>query len=285
MAQTPAIIGHRGFAGAFPENTVGAAVAAATHPRCDGIEIDVQPSRDGEIVVFHDRDMGARNDGSPGLTTLDGPVWKQPIEAVTEANVLGSEWSVPRLETLLEALPGGTHVVVELKNPGSDRTRPAASLDETELEKQRTLWAPFVDRVVETVDTAEADVDVRLTSFCEAAVAEAARYDYDTGIVCIGANARESIAFAERFDCAEIHAGMDALVGDYRGEPPGFDVVDAGHDTTLDVVGWTAHTWHDMRRMADAGVDAITTHYPSLPVALDEERVRVETAASDGGSD
>jgi len=283
MAQTPAIIGHRGFAGAFPENTVGAAVGAATHPRCDGIEIDVQPCRNDEIVVFHDKDMGTRNDGSPGLTALDGPVWKQPVEAVTDANVLGSEWSVPRLETLLEALPAGTYVVVELKNPGSDRTRPAASLDETTLKAQRELWAPFVERVVETIDGADADVDVRLTSFCEAAVAEAAQYEYGTGIVCIGANARESIAFAERFDCAEIHAGMDALVGDYRGEPPVFDVVGSGHDADLDVVGWTAHTWHDVKRLAETGVDAITTHYPSLPVALDEDRVKVETAASDGG--
>ena len=271
MAQTPAIIGHRGFAGAFPENTVGAAIAAATHPRCDGIEIDVQPTSDGEIVVFHDRDMGARNDGSPGLTTLDGPVWKHPVEAVTDAIVLGSEWTIPRLETLLEALPAGTHVVVELKNPGSDRTRPATSLDETALEMQRELWAPFVERVVETIDDADADVDVRLTSFCEAAVAEAAGYEYDTGAVCIGANAEESVAFAERFGCAEIHAGMDALVGDYRGEPPAFDVDEAGHDIGLDVVGWTAHTWHDVKRLAETGVDAITTHYPSLPVALDED--------------
>jgi glycerophosphoryl diester phosphodiesterase len=46
-------IAHRGGAGLWPENTL-AAFAHALDMGADGAELDVQLSRDGEVVVFHD---------------------------------------------------------------------------------------------------------------------------------------------------------------------------------------------------------------------------------------
>ena len=46
-------IAHRGGAALFPENTL-AAFRGAVARGCDGAELDVQLSRDGEVVVFHD---------------------------------------------------------------------------------------------------------------------------------------------------------------------------------------------------------------------------------------
>src|SRR5256885_10157805 len=46
-------IAHRGGAGLFPENTL-TAFRNAVALGCDGAELDVQLSRDGEVVVFHD---------------------------------------------------------------------------------------------------------------------------------------------------------------------------------------------------------------------------------------
>jgi glycerophosphoryl diester phosphodiesterase len=46
-------IAHRGGAGLLPENTL-AAFRNAVERGCDGAELDVQLSRDGEVVVFHD---------------------------------------------------------------------------------------------------------------------------------------------------------------------------------------------------------------------------------------
>lgn len=45
-------IAHRGFRACFPENTMCAFAAALG--RCDMIELDVQLSQDGMVVVFHD---------------------------------------------------------------------------------------------------------------------------------------------------------------------------------------------------------------------------------------
>lgn len=45
---------HRGCSQAFPENTLAAFQAACEVPGITGIELDVQLSKDGQVVVFHD---------------------------------------------------------------------------------------------------------------------------------------------------------------------------------------------------------------------------------------
>ena len=47
------IIAHRGFSSRYPENTL-AAIRAAIRLGVDMVEIDVQQTRDGELIVFHD---------------------------------------------------------------------------------------------------------------------------------------------------------------------------------------------------------------------------------------
>lgn len=49
----PLLIGHRGARGTLPENTL-AAFEAALNAGLDGLEFDVQRSRDGALVIFHD---------------------------------------------------------------------------------------------------------------------------------------------------------------------------------------------------------------------------------------
>ena len=75
----PWLLGHRGARGPRPENTVPAFELALR--AIDGIETDVQRSRDGRLVLWHDFDChGLRVDGTdladlrarePDLATLD----------------------------------------------------------------------------------------------------------------------------------------------------------------------------------------------------------------------
>ena len=50
------LVAHRGYAGKFPENTL-AAVQGALDAGAHWIEIDVQLTQDGEVVLFHDRTL------------------------------------------------------------------------------------------------------------------------------------------------------------------------------------------------------------------------------------
>ncbi|MEU5881083.1 glycerophosphodiester phosphodiesterase family protein [Spirillospora sp. NPDC047279] len=86
----PDVIAHRGSSGVAPENTA-AAIRAAIRQRADFVEIDVQRSKDGRLVNFHDctlertTDVLQRFPGRPSyrvsdftwaeLRTLDAGTW------------------------------------------------------------------------------------------------------------------------------------------------------------------------------------------------------------------
>lgn len=57
-------IAHRGGAALAPENTLAAFDRAVTRFRTDMIELDVHPTADGEIVVFHDDTLERCTDGA-----------------------------------------------------------------------------------------------------------------------------------------------------------------------------------------------------------------------------
>lgn len=61
-APRPLIIAHRGFRACYPENTQLA--FACSLGRCDMIEFDVRLSRDGQVVVFHDKGL-SRTSNAP----------------------------------------------------------------------------------------------------------------------------------------------------------------------------------------------------------------------------
>jgi len=68
---------HRGGAGLYPENTL-AAFRDAVARGCDGAELDVQLSKDGEVVVFHDFKL------KPEICRRDGAWIKKPTPLIKE---------------------------------------------------------------------------------------------------------------------------------------------------------------------------------------------------------
>jgi glycerophosphoryl diester phosphodiesterase len=60
------IFGHRGSAGTYPENTMLSFIASY-QAGADGIELDVQLTKDGELVVIHDETVDRTTDGSGSI--------------------------------------------------------------------------------------------------------------------------------------------------------------------------------------------------------------------------
>ena len=61
--KTTEIFAHRGASGYESENTLEA-FALAVEQGADGIELDVQLTKDGELVVIHDETIDRVSDGS-----------------------------------------------------------------------------------------------------------------------------------------------------------------------------------------------------------------------------
>jgi len=102
-------IGHRGAAGHAPENTL-AAVAAGLALGVDLIEFDVQRTRDGALVVMHDKRVDRTTDGS-------GIVGELTLAEVRALDAGGGQ-RVPTLGEVLSTVSGRAGVMVEIITPG-----------------------------------------------------------------------------------------------------------------------------------------------------------------------
>jgi glycerophosphoryl diester phosphodiesterase len=118
LNNTVEITAHRGASGAAPENTL-AAVREAIQQGADWVEIDVQETADGEVVVFHDSDfmrqaadpMKIWDATSDRLAHLDIGSWYAPEF---------SRERVPNLRDVLQECKDKIHVNIELKYYGHD---------------------------------------------------------------------------------------------------------------------------------------------------------------------
>jgi glycerophosphoryl diester phosphodiesterase len=110
------IIAHRGASGSAPENTL-AAVSMALDEGADWVEIDVQESDDGEVVVLHDSDLKR-------VAGIDLKIWDATKAELADIDI-GSWFSpsfsdqrVPTLREVLELCRNRAGVIIELKYYG-----------------------------------------------------------------------------------------------------------------------------------------------------------------------
>ena len=92
----PIAFAHRGGGLEAPENSM-AAFARAVDLGFRYVETDVQVTRDGQLIVFHDSVLDRLTDGA-------GQVEELPWSAVAQARVGGRE-AIPLLDQLLETWP------------------------------------------------------------------------------------------------------------------------------------------------------------------------------------
>jgi len=93
-------IAHRGFSGLYPENTL-LAFTKALELGVDAIELDVQLSRDGEAMIFHDEDL-QRTTGKKGwLKDLTREELRQ-LDASGEFKGVYGRNLIPALDEYLE---------------------------------------------------------------------------------------------------------------------------------------------------------------------------------------
>lgn len=112
--KAPLIIAHRGSSAVAPENTM-AAFTKAIEMGSDMIELDVQRSKDGHIVVIHDHTLKRTTNGT-GLVRDHTLAELQELDA---GSWFGEEFAgepIPTLREVLEAIRGKCAVNIEIKN-------------------------------------------------------------------------------------------------------------------------------------------------------------------------
>jgi glycerophosphoryl diester phosphodiesterase len=99
---------HRGLHDStVAENSLAAILAAVDAGY--GIEVDIQPSKDGVPMVFHDYDLAR-------LTGVSGPIAQTSAAGLGGIALSGGGGTIPTLAAVLKAVAGRVPLLIEIKD-------------------------------------------------------------------------------------------------------------------------------------------------------------------------
>ena len=136
------IFAHRGASGYAPENTL-TAIKKAIEMKADGIEIDIQLTKDGKIVVIHDWKVDRTTTGRGFVYELDfGYIRSLDAGQWYTKDFIGEV--VPTLEEVLDILPNDMMLNIEIK----DTARKHSNIEEKMLEVLKKYPEKFDNIIV-----------------------------------------------------------------------------------------------------------------------------------------
>lgn len=248
FAAQPLVIAHRGGKGLWPENSLFA-FQRASALGVDMLEMDLHLSRDGELVVIHDRTLERTTNG-------EGPVAALSLEQL-QALDAGYNWSadggqsypyrgqgirIPSFIEVLEHTPAKAKVI-EIKVP--DVGMEALLCDALTVHQQldRVIVGSFYDRSLQLfreqcpgVATSAGPGSVRML----------------VALNWVGLGSLLSPSY-QALQIPEAHNGL-AIASP--------SLLKAAALRGLNVQLWTINEQPDMRRLLDLGAHALITDYP-----------------------
>lgn len=244
----PQRVAHRGGSHLAPENTLSAFQQALALP-IDAIELDVQMSRDGYPVVFHDSTVERLTDGSGNLLDLDF-AYLRSLNVAAHFPQWSQSEQMPTLAEALTFLRGKTKVYVELK-----------------YSKRGNVYRRYRDIaqvVVQEIQIAGMLNDVLVISFdwdLLTEVKERAAEIQTGALVSSEWWYRQNQPLQLLLDQARIR-GCEWVNIDFRlFEPPMLELI---HQAKLYLGLWTVNTEETLRYFAEMGIDSLTTDRPDL---------------------
>ena len=229
---------HRGSSSQSPENTLEA-FQLAIDQGADGIELDVQLSADGQVVVCHDETIDRTSDAS-------GAVAQLTLEQMRSANfnngMDGFRCRIPTLAEVFDLVAGtNLRVNVELKN--SILAYPGLEAAVEAVVANSRLSSDAADRVVYST-----------FNHRSLAMLAASGTRIPLGVLYFEPMVRPW-DYARSFGATALHPYWGSLAD---------DEIEGAHQLGLAVHPWTIDDPAVMRRMVDQGADALITNKPLL---------------------
>ena len=225
------VMAHRGASTEAPENTK-AAFQKAIDDMADYIELDVQLTNNGEVIVMHDSnayrttgvDANIVNMTYKEVKTLDAGSWFSD-EYVGE--------NVPSLKEVLELTQGKIKLNIELKPADNG-----------------TALAKNTVRLIEKYNMVN---DCVITSFSESALKAVKTYNQEIKVGYI-----LSAAYGDFYDMKNVDFfSVNAAFLSKR-------TIDAIHNSGKRVYAWTVNNKESIKNLTNKGVDGIITDNPVL---------------------
>lgn len=215
----------------------------AWEQKADAVEVDIHLTRDGHIVVIHD-------DNTRRVARVDKKISEQTLRELRRLDVgkwQGKQWvgeRIPTLDEVLATVPSGGRLFIEIKCGPEFIPAFAEVLERSGRKPPQIVPIGFSLLTMKLVKRRFPELEVcRVMGF---------KRNWKTG--------RWSPTPAELIEQAK-DAGLDGLDLGARG-PIDARFVKRVKDAGLKLYVWTVDSPAKARKMAEAGVDGITTNRP-----------------------
>ncbi len=236
------IIAHRGSSMDAPENTL-AAIQMAVDAGSDFIEIDVQETADGVVVVFHDSDY--KRLGGKKLNIWDAKSQDLPsIEIGSWFDPKFSDQTTPTLKQVFDICRGKSGVLIELKYYGHDVALEQKVIDIVEAEK-------MTDQIM-----------IMSLNYPGMQKVRKLRPDWKIGLL-------STVALG---DITKLD--VDFLGLNSRAATP--KLVKRAHANDIEIFVWTVNTPLDISAMTSRGVDGLITDTPTTAKEVLQQRAELQ---------
>lgn len=230
----PQIWAHRGASGHAPENTLDA-FALAAELKADGVELDVQFTKDRQLVVIHDERIDRTSDGTGFVSAMTLEELRKYDYNKTHPEF--PHCDIPTLEDVFKLLkPTGLSINIELKTginfyPGIESA--VIELVERYGLEDRVIYSSFNHESIIRVKALRPEAECGFL--------------YSNGIVDV-------VSYAAAYHVEALHPAV------YNMKYPGF--VEACKEKGIKIHTWTVNSENEIEQMRQYGVDAVITNFP-----------------------
>ena len=238
------VTAHRGFSRVAPENTMPA-FQAALDSGADYIELDVQLTRDGQLVVFHDDTIERTTNGRGVLTNYT----YEQLQAFSAGAWFGkdgefSDVKIPLFDEVLDLVGRDILLNIEIKRSGNVNAT--------------------AEKVVELIEAHGIEDSCYVTSFSYPALKKVKKLNpkIKTGLIA-------NLATATSYSHLPY---IDAVSMNYLFVNQ--SVVNSAHHNGKRIFVWTVDRQSEMQKMMALGVDNIITNRPDKALeVVDSKKV------------
>lgn len=247
--RNPIVVAHRGASGYAPENTM-AAIKKAITMGVDMIEIDVQLSKDNEVVLMHDLTVDRTTNGKGKVRDL----YLEEIKKLDAGKWFSSEFSgekVPTLEEVIQAINGQCKLLIEVKRVKSKKLEIENKIVQLINKYNAYNWCivqSFETQVIKNIQALDKSIE------CHKLVT------MNISVLPLHIDSRIKTGTIYKYKTVQSINPYFKMLNKRK--------VNKIHSRGQKIITWTVNEPEDMKRMIEMGVDGIITNYPDRLIQL-----------------
>lgn len=243
------VVAHRGASAYAPENTL-AAIKKALAMGVDMVEIDVQLTKDKQVVLMHDLTVDRTTNGKGRVRDLTFDEIRKLDAGSWFSNEFAGE-KIPTLEEVIETIKGKCKLLIEVKRVKTKKPEIEAKIVQLIDKYNAQNWCvvqSFETQVVKNIQTLDKSIE------CHKLVT------MNISVLPLHLDSRIKTGTIYKYKTVQAINPYFKMLNKRK--------VNKIHSRGQKIFTWTVNEQEDMKRLIDMGVDGIITNYPDRLIEL-----------------